>query len=828
GVYCHKGAPAFSRCIISNNSAVLGGGVYCYLTYGITFTSCIIAGNSANLRGGGIYDSSAGAAFFNCVISYNHAESYGAAIRTRGGKFINCIIWANTGDYDVINTDSVTVLYCDVQHILRPGARHDWITEGNIEADPLFRDPLNGDFHLTPGSPCINAGDPDYVPADSDLDIDAQPRIINGRIDMGVDEFDTAVPILRVLPDSLQFLSWHGGPPPASTIVSVYNAGGAALNWTLTSDCQWAHVTPDTGHCPVNCDPIEVTLSIDPSALLPRVHRCDLILTDSNALNSPLHVPITFELIAQYGGGSGTVEDPYLIYNAAHLNALGATRQDWDKHFKLMNDIDLAAYTQTSYKIIGQKHRYPQPHEPFTGTFDGNGRVISNFTYESTDWTEQTIAVGLFGYVAGAQAEIRNLGLVACRVSTQWGYTGALVGLLEEGSVTNCYVEAGYLSGKAVAPLTAVTVGGLVGRSSGTIARCYSIASVTGDFMSGGLVAYNLNHGSISQCYSLSDVWGCRQVGGLVGWNSCRASIADCYAGGSATASCSHVSLGGLVGFNDYDIADDGGLNCEAALLRCFSSTRVSGNADNPGGLVGSGLDSSSTADSFWDIDKSGQLYSDGGRGRSTALMQTRSTYTDHGWDFVGETENGTDDIWLLCPGVADYPSLAWEHAGAIAVSPADLDGDSDVDMNDFALFASQWKMIETAGTTPVPAGPVVVDGALSEWTNALWLPLDDLYYGNCADVTEAWYALLWSGGTNKLYAAVMVVDHDHVFTDERIAWNAGDRIEIYSQGDAEGGTGWNGKQQEGMYHIAQQYLVAPNTTGGAWATWGEGQQIEP
>ena len=35
---------------------------------------------------------------------------------------------------------------------------------GNISADPLFVDPGNGDYHLTADSPCVDAGDPEFVP----------------------------------------------------------------------------------------------------------------------------------------------------------------------------------------------------------------------------------------------------------------------------------------------------------------------------------------------------------------------------------------------------------------------------------------------------------------------------------------------------------------------------------------------------------------------------------------------------------------------------------------------------------------------------------------
>ena len=49
--------------------------------------------------------------------------------------------------------------------------------------------------------------------------------------------------------------------------------------------------------------------------------------------------------------------------------------------------------------------------------------------------------------------------------------------------------------------------------------------------------------------------------------------------------------------------------------------------------------------------------------GRTTAEMRTASTFIDAGWDFVDETENGTDDIWWILEG-QDYPRLWWERDG--------------------------------------------------------------------------------------------------------------------------------------------------------------------
>ena len=66
-----------------------------------------------------------------------------------------------------------------------------WL-EGNIISDPLFVDPTNKDYHLSPGSPCIDTGDPN-VNRPGQADIDGELRVWNGRVDMGADEFGSHI-----------------------------------------------------------------------------------------------------------------------------------------------------------------------------------------------------------------------------------------------------------------------------------------------------------------------------------------------------------------------------------------------------------------------------------------------------------------------------------------------------------------------------------------------------------------------------------------------------------------------------------------------------------
>jgi len=109
-------------------------------------------------------------------------------------------------------------------------------------------------------------------------------------------------------------------------------------------------------------------------------------------------------------------------------------------------------------------------------------------------------------------------------------------------------------------------------------------------------------------------------------------------------------------------------------VIQCYSTGAVSDTGQWPrlvGGLVGENpvvcirwnpCSFGTVANCFWDIRTSGQAASAGGTGKTTAEMQTAKTFLDAGWDFGGETVNGTEDIWWILEG-KDYPRLRWEDA---------------------------------------------------------------------------------------------------------------------------------------------------------------------
>ncbi len=191
----------------------------------------------------------------------------------------------------------------------------------------------------------------------------------------------------------------------------------------------------------------------------------------------------------------------------------------------------------------------------------------------------------------------------------------------------------------------------------------------------GSLVGY-LRRGTVSRCSARGGtVTGDNCVGGLVGRNY-TASMENCFA---STDVFGDANLGGLVGRTYVE------------LSKCYSTGRVSQYAELIGGLAG--FNHGNILASFWDTETTGLLDGTGGTGDTavtdvtgmpTMYMKMKSTFTSTGWDFKGESENGTDDIWMMCEGKT-YPMLVRQRI------IGDLVGLDRVDMADFALFAGNW-----------------------------------------------------------------------------------------------------------------------------------------
>jgi len=161
--------------IVTGNS---GGGLF---RCDGAIRSNLIAGNSAGTNGGGL--SECHGTIRNNTIAYNSAGELGGGLYWCQGSVMNCIIWGNAAPRSPQIYRGTAPTYSCIQG--KPGG------EGNTSADPKFVG--SGDYHLSPGSPCIDTGMNEDWMLDG-IDLDGNPRIFNGRVDMGAYEYAVNLP----------------------------------------------------------------------------------------------------------------------------------------------------------------------------------------------------------------------------------------------------------------------------------------------------------------------------------------------------------------------------------------------------------------------------------------------------------------------------------------------------------------------------------------------------------------------------------------------------------------------------------------------------------
>jgi hypothetical protein len=165
-------------CILADNSAFEGGG-----TDPSTAQNSLLTGNTADY-GGGAFEGT----LVNCTMSGNSATVFGggAYSGTLSNWLYNCIVYYNSAPTGP-NSYGGVLDYCCTTPLPSGGA-------GNITNAPLFVNPAGGDYHLQSNSPCINSGNNAYVVGTTDLD--GNPRISGGTVDMGAYEFQNPASII--------------------------------------------------------------------------------------------------------------------------------------------------------------------------------------------------------------------------------------------------------------------------------------------------------------------------------------------------------------------------------------------------------------------------------------------------------------------------------------------------------------------------------------------------------------------------------------------------------------------------------------------------------
>lgn len=196
------------RCKFEHNYGINGAGLYLIRSndWDCSISNSLFANNTSGHFGGGLAISDSSPLVSNLTVVGNHSIGVNC-----GGIFFyqhsspemwNCIVYGNTNEvpleepvqmwswtYDDFAPEFHNCLVqFGFDHISNNETIH--VYENCIDADPLFANMEAEDYHLTAGSPCIDAGSPETPEVIlSGLDLDGNERVKGSRIDMGAYEF---------------------------------------------------------------------------------------------------------------------------------------------------------------------------------------------------------------------------------------------------------------------------------------------------------------------------------------------------------------------------------------------------------------------------------------------------------------------------------------------------------------------------------------------------------------------------------------------------------------------------------------------------------------
>ena len=276
--------------------------------------------------------------------------------------------------------------------------------------------------------------------------------------------------------------------------------------------------------------------------------------------------------------GDGKVDNPYIITKAEELawfrdQVNSGNNKICAKIADNVEVIDLKDFCHASdaSKNIEEKSWMPIGNRniiKFRGTFDGNGKTITNLYINASQTSQNNM--GLFGYTY--QSTIKNLTFENANVTNTQSNTGILVGKAGYGSTlqnikisNTCQIKggndftggiAGYLDGNAYNCVNYATVqgtedvGGLFGfysRDGNSMTACANYGNVTASsYTAGGLVGY-FESGAIKDCANYGDITGTSNVGNLIG-NAQSCNLNNVLGTGNVTATSDTERAGLLVG----------------------------------------------------------------------------------------------------------------------------------------------------------------------------------------------------------------------------------------------------------------------------------------
>ncbi|MEM6263964.1 MAG: choice-of-anchor Q domain-containing protein [Bacteroidota bacterium] len=234
-------SPSLTNCTFSQNQAEFGGAMHnsgvLDGTSSPSLTNCTFSQNQAGSGGAmynsGVVDGTSSPTLTNCTFLQNQATSGGGAMSNEGRVngvsspiLANCILWENKADTDSTsysaqiseNNDSQSLINYSLVNGIDTLSNKPTSWTNNLASDPLFVDAAGGDLRLEVGSPAIDAGINDSIPAGITTDLAGNTRIQGISVDMGA--FEGGVPV-AIDPETTPLAILKAYPNPVRTQLTL-------------------------------------------------------------------------------------------------------------------------------------------------------------------------------------------------------------------------------------------------------------------------------------------------------------------------------------------------------------------------------------------------------------------------------------------------------------------------------------------------------------------------------------------------------------------------------------------------------------------------------
>jgi len=288
--------------------------------------------------------------------------------------------------------------------------------------------------------------------------------------------------------------------------------------------------------------------------------------------------------------GSGTTDDPFLIYNETDLRKVGTNQAHNGGAWSLSAYYELTAnitLTQGNWTPIGTETY------PFAGWFDGSGYTVSNLTITDSALT------GFFGSINDGYVENLHLQIGSAGINGK-NYTGGIAGQIKSAYIDSCSVSGGSVS------TNNLHAGGIAGYviSDSVIQNCYTtsnVISTSGN--SGGIVGYLYANSSVTNCYTSGTISGIGATGGIAGDVFNNSKIEYCVALNPAIVKLSGdgVLFGRISGHIDSSSAVSNKARSDMPVNGAAVTGGTSTNKDGQNISVGAGTTLTSVFSTDWD-----------------------------------------------------------------------------------------------------------------------------------------------------------------------------------------------------------------------------------